>query len=263
MGYGGPNERSMDRLDAAYGDRFVREINAYAAADAVLAVSTKEADLINDLVADPTLAFAVPLMDDLEPSSTPLADRRGAVFIGNFRHPPNAAAVEFMCREILPLIDPILLREHPLSIVGNGLEQLRERFDPPSPFVRLIGWVPSVVPYLANARLSVVPLRSGAGTKTKLIQSLMVGTPTVSTSIGAEGLALADGEDFLLANKPQDFALSVTRLLTDDYLWQRLAANGRAPIGVVHSRNAVTNSFSTVIDTVFSRPVKAFERQTT
>jgi len=87
----------------------VREMNVYAAADAVFAVSRKEADLVADLIGDPRRTFAVPDSEDLAPSPFPFGQRRGMFFVGNFEHPPNAEALAYLCDEILPHVDPALL----------------------------------------------------------------------------------------------------------------------------------------------------------
>ena len=241
-------------LDDDYGDTMIREMNTYAAADMVLTVSQREADLINDLVADPALARAVPDIEEPASAPLPLGARQGLLFIGNFRHPPNVDAVGYLCREILPLIDPALLDTHPLNIVGNALDRIVDELPADSPHVRPVGWVPSVSPYLARARLTVVPLRTGAGTKRKLIQALMAGTPTVSTSVGVEGLPLRAGEHLLLADDPPSFAAATTRLLTDASLWEHLAACGRERIVALHSREVIRAQFAAVIAAALSRP---------
>lgn len=243
-----------DGLDGDYGDAMIREMNTYAGADAVLTVSQREADLINDLVADPALAHVVPDIEEVALAPPPLGARRGILFVGNFRHPPNVDAIGYLCREILPLLDPALLAAHPLSIVGNALDRIVAELPCDSPHVRLVGWVPAVVPYLAGARLTVVPLRTGAGTKRKLIQALMAGTPTVSTALGVEGLRLQAGEHLLLADDPPAFAAAITRLLTDAALWERLAAQGRERIVTLHSRDVVRARFTAVIDATLARP---------
>ncbi len=243
-----------DGLNGDYGDMMIREMNTYAAADAVLTVSQREADLINDLVADLALAHAVPDIEEPASAPPPLDARRGILFVGNFRHPPNVDAIGYLCREILPLLDPALLAAHPISIVGNALDRVTDEFVGDSPDVHLVGWVPSVAPYLARARLTVVPLRTGAGTKRKLIQALMAGTPTVSTAVGAEGLSLQAGEHLLLADDPPAFAAAMARLLTDASLWERLAARGRERIVTLHSREIIRSQFTAVVDATLARP---------
>lgn len=243
-------------LDAEFADQLAREVNVYAAADAVLTVSQKEADFINDLVGTSRLARAVPDGEELAPSKLPFADRTGILFVGNFRHPPNVQAAEYLCRDILPRIKRSVTAEHPVYVVGNGLSMQALRLSQTSSGVRMVGWVPSMVPYLERCRISVVPLLYGAGTKRKLIQTLMVGTPTVSTSVGVEGLNLCDGEHVLVADSPDAFAAAVIRLLTDEPLWEQLAARGREQIAVTHSREAARQRFLDVVsDVLASTPV--------
>jgi glycosyltransferase involved in cell wall biosynthesis len=243
-------------LDAQYGHEMVRELNAYAAADAVLAVSEKEAGLVNDFVGDPALAYAVPDTEDLEPSEVPLEERRGILFVGNYRHPPNVQAVEYLCRSVLPLVPKEVLAEHPVYVIGNGMNETVIGYGRDLPHVKMVGWVPSVLPYLQRARLSVIPLLYGAGTKRKLMQSIMVGTPSVSTSIGVEGLNLEDGSDVLVADHPARFADAVTRLVRDDVLWERLVLHGRSKIMALHGRQSVRARFESVISEIMRKPLR-------
>src|SRR5262249_37457896 len=155
----------------------------------VWTVSEKEAELINDLLGKP-IACAIPDREDVEASTVPFSERKGLLFVGNFRHPPNVQAVEYLCRDILPSVSPATLDAHPVYIVGNDPNEAVVRCCREWRTVRLVGWVPSVLPYLQRVRLSVIPLLYGAGTKRKLMQSLMAGTPAVSTSVGIEGFDL-------------------------------------------------------------------------
>jgi len=238
-------------LDDAYGAELVREINTYAAADAVLTVSQKEADLVNDWLGRNT-AFTVPDSEDLKPSPVRRPHRRGILFVGCFRHPPNADAVRYLCRDVLPLVDEHILAAHPVHIVGDGLSDDVRRYGHGLPAVKMVGWVPSVVPYFEHARLTVLPLQYGAGTKRKLLQALMVGTPAVSTRIGAEGFDLENDAQLLLADDSVTFAASITRLAEDDRLWMRLARSGRSHMLAYHGRRAVRTAVKKMLDAVMS-----------
>jgi hypothetical protein len=123
-----PERRAAIGLDTNFASEMKRELNTYAAADAVWTVSQKEADLINDLVGDRTLAYAVPDSEDLAPSTLPFEQRKGILFIGNFRHEPNVDAVEYLCKDIVPQLDPSILAEHPVYIVGNALDECGVRY---------------------------------------------------------------------------------------------------------------------------------------
>ena len=244
------------RLDQDYGGEMVRELNAYAAADAVLTVSRKEADLITDLLNRSVSAYVTPDCEDLPASTIPLRERKGIVFVGNFRHPPNVSAVEYLCRQIVPRLAPELLEEHPLMIVGNAMTERIEALANGHPHVRMVGWVPSVVPYLARARVSGVPLLYGAGTKRKLIQALMLGTPSVATTIAVEGLGLEHGRNVLVADDPASFAQAIELLVTDHNTWMQLAAAGVTHIRRTHGRSTAAAHFQRAVHETMQRPCR-------
>jgi len=243
-------EEPARKLDGKYGADTVRELNCYAAADAVLAVSDKETGLINDFTGDPGLTRTVPLCEDAPETVAPFRERHGILFIGNFWHQPNVEAVGFLCREIIPLLDPALLARHPVTIVGHQLDNRIREFARGLAHVRMVGWVPTLEPYLRSARVSAVPLLHGAGTKGKVIQSLMHGLPVVTTHIGAEGLGLHDREHALIADDPEALAAAITELLTKGSLWASMSRAGREHISKSHGRCTVKARLDEVIEQV-------------
>ena len=243
-------------LTEAHGSRFAAELNSYASADGVLTVSQKEADLVNGIVWDPFLAWSVPDFEDVPERVASFRRRRGIVCIGSFEYAPNVEGLKYLCQEILPRVDSQVLSDHPLWVVGNKLNAEMARLADVFPHVHMVGWVPSVKPYLERARVSVVPLLYGAGTKRKLVQALAAGTPTVSTTVGAEGLALRHGEHVLLADDPQDFAACITTLLSDSKLWSALARTGRQQVERTNGRRLVERRFTEAIETVMGRTPK-------
>jgi glycosyltransferase involved in cell wall biosynthesis len=237
-------------LTEAHGSRFAAELNSYASADGVLTVSQKEADLVNDLLWDPNLARSVPDSENILKKPASFRQRRGIVCIGSFEYAPNVDGLKFLCKEILPQVGDRVLADHPLWVVGNKLSPDMARLADGLPNVHMVGWVPSVKPYLDRARISVVPLLYGAGTKRKLVQALAAGTPTVSTTIGAEGLGLRHGEHVLIADQPADFAASIGTLLTDSKTWAALAGAGRAQVEITNGRRLVKDRFIEAIESV-------------
>lgn len=242
-------------LEVNYGHDAVRELNTYAAVDGVLAVSQKEADLINDFTGDASLAFAVPDGEDLSPSTVPWVDRRGMVFVGCYRFAPNVSAAQYLCTEVLPRLDPKLLEQHPAYLVGDGLNDEVRGFAR-TPHTHMVGWVPSVAPYLERSRITIVPLLFGAGTKRKVLQALMYGTPTVSTSIGTEGLNLQHEGEILVADDPASFAAAIERLLTDKDLWERLRTAGRDHVASGHTRAEARTRLMDAVSRVMAKAPK-------
>ena len=154
--------------------------------------------------------------------------RRDLLFVGGFRHPPNVDAVRWFVGEVFPRLRAVRpgLRFHCIGgDVPDDVARLAEQ-----PGVTLHGHVPDLQPWLDGCRVSVAPLRFGAGVKGKINQAMAHGLPVVATTCAVEGMHLRDGEDVLVADTPDAFAQAVLRLLDDDGLWTTLAERGRANV---------------------------------
>ncbi len=246
-------------LSPDHGLEFSRELNAYASADAVVTVSDREASLLEDLLGSRVPLLCLPDAEELPRFPRSFGERRGMLFVGSFRHPPNRDGLSWLCESVLPRLDQRLRSEHPLVVVGLGADsELQARIGKVSG-VEFVGWAPSLEPYLEGCRISVVPLRYGAGTKRKLIQSAMAGLPSVSTPIGVEGLALGEGVGVLVAERAETFAASVGLLLQDQALWERLSRGGRRAILRRHHRNRVQSEFENIVARVLQLKARSFE----
>jgi len=147
------------------------------------------------------------------------------VFSGSLTFPANYEAVSWFLREVYPLV----CRQRPdvhLRITGKHGKLLLP-IDRADPRIVLTGFVQDVRPLIAGSWASIVPLRTGGGTRLKIVEAMALGTPVVSTSKGIEGLDIVPGEHALVADEPSVFAEHVLRLLADPELRARLAANGR------------------------------------
>jgi glycosyltransferase involved in cell wall biosynthesis len=166
----------------------------------------------------------------------PLCERRDLFFIGSFHHVPNVDAVMYFAREILPLMH----QSRPdicLHVVGSDMPyEIRSL---KGPGINPVGYVQDVTPWFNKSRVFIAPLRYGAGMKGKVGQSLGLGLPVVTSSIGAEGMALTHGVDAMIADDPADFAVGVLRLYTDDPLWERVSRAGQTLIKHRFSKEAV------------------------
>jgi glycosyltransferase involved in cell wall biosynthesis len=116
------------------------------------------------------------------------------------------------------------------------------------PGVDVVGRVDDVACWYERARVAVVPVRRGAGTRIKLLEALAHARPVVSTTVGAEGLTLQPGCDGLLvADDPRAFAAACRHLLADDTDARRLAGAGREWV----ARNATIDVVADHIDGLF------------
>lgn len=137
------------------------------------------------------------------------------VFTGSMDWEPNIDAVNYFCREILPGVQKELPRAL-FQIVGRKPPTSVKRLA--CDYVQVTGTVPSVSDYLRDATVVVVPLRAAAGTRLKIFEAMAMGKAVISTSIGAEGLAVHNGSDIILADEPAAFANAIVRLTCDSGL---------------------------------------------
>ncbi|HEX8557382.1 MAG TPA: glycosyltransferase [Pyrinomonadaceae bacterium] len=157
----------------------------------------------------------------------PFAARAHLLFVGSFHHRPNTDGVAFYAREVLPLVREQLPGVE-LLVVGDGAPAALAACEAAG--VRLLGYVPDIAPLFARCRVFVAPLRFGAGMKGKVGEALSYGLPVVTTTVGAEGMHLRDGEEALIADTAADFAAAVVRLYRDEALWSRLSSNSHAHV---------------------------------
>ena len=146
--------------------------------------------------------------------------RRDLLFIGGFDHPPNVDAVRWFLAEIWPRLRARLPGVQ-LHLVGSADAAQQAEFGVDGVVVH--GRVPDLEPWLDACRVSLAPLRFGAGIKGKINSAMASGLPVVATAIAAEAMHLVDGCDVLLADTPAAFAQAVERVYTDAALWQRLS----------------------------------------
>jgi glycosyltransferase involved in cell wall biosynthesis len=143
-------------------------------------------------------------------------------FVGHFGYQPNSEAIGWFVDQVWPTLFAARPGIRAL-VVGLRSDELGlERHEG----VFATGRVDDPVDYLAQADVVVVPLRSGGGTRIKIIEAWAYGVPVVSTSIGAYGLGASDAVDLLIADTPEAFAEAVERLLDDVALRTSLRENG-------------------------------------
>ena len=166
---------------------------------------------------------------------TPFALRRDWLFIGGFQHRPNIDAVLFFVEEIYPLVRD-RLPDTKFYIIGDKAPP--EIVALASDRIIVAGLQRDARSFFDSVRLSVAPLRFGAGIKGKINQSMAFGVPVVATSIAVEGMNLADHEHVLVADEPQDFARALIELYESEELWKRLSQNGISKTQELYSTDA-------------------------
>jgi glycosyltransferase involved in cell wall biosynthesis len=201
-----------------------QELTLMRKADATWVISEAEAALLAQH-APSVRTFSLPLIMDISDRiETPFAERKDLFFIGGFRHAPNRDAVQHFLRAIWPRVRDRLdgVRFH---VVGSDVPP--ETLALAASDTVFHGYVPDAARFFNGCRLSVAPLRFGAGMKGKVGRSLGYGCPVVLSPVAAEGIRLTDGNEALIASDDGEFADAVVRLYQDQALWHRLSREGR------------------------------------
>jgi glycosyltransferase involved in cell wall biosynthesis len=207
---------------AAARARREEELAMIRKADVTLVVSDVEQKLLHDLLPDSQIMILSNIHEPM-PGGKLYSEREGLVFIGGFQHPPNTDAVLWYAQEILPRVRKRLPGVK-TYIVGSNVPATITALA--SEDLIIAGYVPDVTPYFTGCRLSISPLRYGAGVKGKVNTAMSYGLPVVATATSIEGMHLRPGEDVLVADDPAEFADAIVRLYGDKVLWQKLAAGG-------------------------------------
>jgi len=194
--------------------------------DLCITVSEKDRSLFQKISRGKVRIEVVPNgVDSHSLKYLPKSGGKTILFVGNLFYHPNRFGIEWFLREIFPkILDND--SEAICSIVGKGADKALSHYrDKRS--IKIFGYVEDLQPFYEEARLSVVPLKVGGGTRLKILESMAFGRPVVSTSIGAEGLDIEEGKDLLIADSPTLFAERALAVLKDDLLYESLRARAR------------------------------------
>ncbi|HHY54223.1 MAG TPA: glycosyltransferase [Chloroflexi bacterium] len=200
-------------------------------ADAVVAVSSADRAALQRLGATTPITVVSNGIDVTyyQPAAVAPPPAPTIVFTGKMDYRPNIDAVLWFARQVLPRI----LAQAPTArfqIVGMNphtrLDVLRA-----NPAIEITGAVADTRPYLQQAGVYVIPMRVGGGTRFKALEAMACAAPIVSTTLGVEGIGVRNGQEMLLADTPEEFAIAVLRVLADitgsGVLRRQLGAQGR------------------------------------
>lgn len=145
--------------------------------------------------------------------------------VGALHYPPNAEGARFFVRDVLPRVRA-RIPDATVRLIGRHDGQLSDLDGMEG--VEIRGEVEDIVEEITRARVSVVPLRAGSGTRLKVLEGFACRVPVVSTPIGCEGLGAVAGRHLLVAEDPSGFAESCARLLSDDGLHDSITREARS-----------------------------------
>lgn len=200
-----------------------RELELIRESDATVVVSQAEIDVLADDAPDEQITL-LSNVHEISGPGAPYADRKDLVFVGGFIHPPNVDAVTWLVREIMPLVRESL-PDVVLHVIGPDVPEKIAALGS-EPGVIIHGFVEDIDPYMDEVRLSVAPLRFGAGVKGKINLAMAHGQPVVGTTVAVEGMHLTPGLDVLTADDAAGLAAEIVRAYLDEQLWTTLRDGG-------------------------------------
>ncbi|WP_313807163.1 glycosyltransferase family 4 protein [Flavobacterium sp.] len=212
-----------------FSDVAKREIASIFRSDLTLMISEFEMDLLQSFFkVDQQLLHYLPILVEetiLENVSPSFSERQDFVFIGNFLHEPNWNCVQVLKTEIWPELSK-QCPDAKLLIYGAYPSQKVLQLHNPKERFFIEGRAESAEEVIKTARVLLAPIRFGAGIKGKLFEAMLYGTPSVTTSIGAEAMSGNYEWNGKIANDNQEFVQAAVELYSNEVIWTTAQKNG-------------------------------------
>ncbi len=230
-----------------------REVASIYRSDLTLLVSSFEMELLERELNIPSalvyhLPFLLKTISSEEERHWPAFEARtDFICFGNGKHAPNVDAIKYLKTAIWPLIKKEL-PEAKLNIFGAYLPQQIQELHQPKDGFYVKGWIDDLNTELQNSRINLVPLRFGAGIKGKLTHAMQNGTPTVSTSIGVEGMFADAAMPVAVANNAKEFAKVAITLYKDKSQWTYFQSKGIKAINTRYNKKTLVPMFFNQLD---------------
>jgi len=239
---------------ANWAETLASELSECSRFDLVFTMSEKEARLLRSYSRAINVTVFPNGIDTsgISPVNPTRSNGNALLFVGSFRHPPNVEGIHWFCQRVWDNVRRAV-PDASLLIVGSHMPESVLRLGT-RPGIRMLGYADDLRVCYQSSAVALVPILTGSGTRIKILEALAYGVPVVSTSVGAEGIALSDGEDVLLADSPEAFSECIVRLLNDAGLRHRISVAGRQLVEDKYD-------WKTIVDQVTECYVQAIRRK--
>ena len=223
------DKREMTQADL-FSDIAKREIAAILRCDISLIISSFEMELlVKTFKVDASLLHYLPFMVELEKcpkKTTPFSERKHFITIGNFRHAPNWDMV-LTLQKIWPLIKK-QIPDAECHIYGSYPPPKATALNNPKTGFLIKGWVENAFTVMEASRLCLAPIRFGAGIKGKLLDAMLMQTPSITTSLGSEGMHQQESWPGVVVDDLTEFATAAVNLYNNEQAWLNAQQKGMA-----------------------------------
>ncbi len=231
-------QKGLGQVDL-YNDVTKRELAAILRCDLSLIISEAEMELLRQFNISPQILYYLPFLEE-EIASTEswntFEQRKDLVFIGNYLHDPNWQTLQYLKTMVWPLLRK-KLPEASLHIYGAyASEKVTQLHNPREKFL-VHGRAENARTTIAQHRILLAPLLFGAGAKGKFVDAMQTGTPIVTSSVGAEGMA--NGLDWagIISDNLEQLIDETAALYNDQILWEKAQQNGIQIINQLYAKN--------------------------
>jgi glycosyltransferase involved in cell wall biosynthesis len=201
-----------------------QELDYIQRTDSTIILSTVEREVLEKAGVPSAKLWTIPLIRDESERLVNFQGSQDIAFIGGFRHPPNVDAVEWLIDDIWPVVRQKKLGVN-LHIVGSSMPDHFQNYAADDIIVH--GFIPDLNAFLSGKRLTIAPLRYGAGLKGKVASSIGAGVPCIGTSVAFEGMAEEGlSEVKLQADTPTEFANLIASTYTNHQRWESISEAG-------------------------------------
>ncbi len=250
-GRGGRSWLGLLRQNSINGKLRQAEKAAVETADIVWACSDVDARLMEQMYSPKARVAVVPNAINVAAYSEARRARVEAVpaispllvYIGSYSYTPNEIAALRLIRDILPAVRQAGA-ELKLAIIGRDPTAAMHQAADTDPNVTVTGAVDSILPYLAQQSIAVMPITIGGGTRLKILEAFAAGCPIISTAKGAEGIDVRSGENILIAESDADFITAILQLVRDPAMRETLGQRGLETVSKEYSWDTAAQAVS-------------------
>jgi GT2 family glycosyltransferase len=237
-------ESDVDKLRANATKRI--ELFLLERTDVTIVVSDQEKRYLSSISLDSKIEV-IGTIHKVEEEVVPFSQRKGLLFVGSFAHAPNEDGLRWFFEEVWGHLDSIV-KSDGLSIVGKTPP--KELVEEAPEGAKFLGWVESTDPYVDSARLSIAPLRFGAGIKGKIGEAWSRGLPVIGTASAFRGMVDVGTADFHSADDPKAFADLINLVYSSESLWVKASEAGQRRVQETLSRDVAKKALIHLIDSV-------------